>query len=90
MFRKGPGELAVSITISLKPAEEGNRKHEIVLVSMQKKRCLAKEMKFYSPFSKGEDGSLSSRSSADDMVPVEGVLGNRLLKSPEQEGRTHQ
>lgn len=89
MFRKGPGELAVSITISLKPAEEGNRKHENYEYA-EKKRCLVKEMKFSAPFSKGEDGSLSSRSSADDMVPVEGVLGNRLLKSPEQEGRTHQ
>lgn len=37
-----------------------------------------------SPLSEGDGGSLSSRSSADDMVPVEGVLGNLLLKSPEQ------
>ncbi len=41
-------------------------------------------VQFDSPLSEGEDGSLSSRSSADDMVPVEGVLGNFLLKSPEQ------
>lgn len=45
---------------------------------------LLKQMKYDSPFSKGEGGSLSSRSSADDMVPVDGLLGNRLLKSPEQ------
>ena len=38
-----------------------------------------------SPLSDGEGGSLSSRSSADDMVPVEGVLGSLLLKSPKQE-----
>lgn len=34
------------------------------------------------PQSEGDGGSLSSRSSADDMVPVEGVRGSRLLKSP--------
>lgn len=38
--------------------------------------------------SEGEGGSLSSRSSAEDIVPVEGVLGNLLLKSPEQQGTT--
>lgn len=49
------------------------------------KKCLRMENDtFDSPVSEGERGSLSSRSSADDMVPVEGVLGNRLLKSPEQ------
>lgn len=37
-----------------------------------------------SPLSEGEGGSLSSKSSAEDMVPVEGVLGNLRLKSPEQ------
>lgn len=34
------------------------------------------------PQSEGDGGSLSSRSSADDIVPVEGVRGSRLLKSP--------
>lgn len=34
------------------------------------------------PVSDGEGGSLSSRSSAEDMVPVDGVLGSLLLKSP--------
>lgn len=34
------------------------------------------------PLSEGEGGSLSSRSSAEDIVPVEGVLGSLLLKSP--------
>lgn len=34
------------------------------------------------PHSEGDGGSLSSRSSADDIVPVEGVRGSRLLKSP--------
>lgn len=34
------------------------------------------------PLSEGDGGSLSSRSSADDIVPVDGVLGSRLLKSP--------
>lgn len=38
-----------------------------------------------SPLSDNEGGSLSSRSSADDMVPVDGLLRNLLLKSPEQE-----
>lgn len=33
--------------------------------------------------SDGDGGSRSSRSSAEDMVPVEGVLGKRRLKSPE-------
>ena len=37
------------------------------------------------PLSKGDRGSLSSRSSAEDMVPVEGVRGSLLLKSPEQD-----
>lgn len=36
----------------------------------------------YKPVSDGEGGSLSSRSSAEDMVPVEGVLGSLRLKSP--------
>lgn len=36
------------------------------------------------PLSEGDGGSLSSRSSAEDMVPVEGVLGSRRLKSPAQ------
>ncbi len=35
-----------------------------------------------SPLSEGDGGSLSSRSSAEDMVPVDGVLGSLLLKSP--------
>lgn len=35
------------------------------------------------PLSEGDGGSRSSRSSAEDMVPVEGVLGSRRLKSPE-------
>lgn len=54
--------------------------------NMRKKmiKCGVKFDQFDSPLSEGEGGSLSSRSSADDMVPVEGVLGNRLLKSPEQ------
>lgn len=34
------------------------------------------------PQSEGDGGSLSSRSSAEDIVPVEGVRGSRLLKSP--------
>lgn len=34
------------------------------------------------PQSEGDGGSRSSRSSADDIVPVEGVRGSRLLKSP--------
>lgn len=34
------------------------------------------------PLSDGEGGSLSSRSSAEDIVPVEGVLGSLRLKSP--------
>lgn len=36
------------------------------------------------PMSEGEGGSLSSKSSAEDIVPVEGVRGKRLLKSPGQ------
>lgn len=39
-----------------------------------------------SPLSEGDGGSLSSRSSAEDMVPVDGVLGSLLLKSP---GKCH-
>lgn len=35
-----------------------------------------------SPLSEGDGGSLSSRSSAEDMVPEDGVLGSLLLKSP--------
>lgn len=34
------------------------------------------------PDSEGEGGSLSSRSSAEDMVPLDGVRGIFLLKSP--------
>lgn len=37
------------------------------------------------PQSEGEGGSLSSRSSADDIVPVDGVRGSLLLKSPMKE-----
>lgn len=100
MFLKGPGELAVSITISFKPKEFGGGtkakgQNELNVLSYcrwkfkdkehDKKKCLRmKNDTFDSPLSEGEGGSLSSRSSADDMVPVEGVLGNRLLKSPEQ------
>ncbi len=47
-------------------------------------KCGVEIVQFDSPLSEGEEGSLSSRSSADDIVPVEGVLGNLLLKSPEQ------
>lgn len=41
------------------------------------------------PLSEGDGGSLSSRSSAEDMVPVEGVLGRRRLKSPAQINTKH-
>lgn len=41
------------------------------------------------PLSEGDGGSLSSRSSAEDMVPVDGVLGSIRLKSPEHINKRH-
>ena len=41
------------------------------------------------PLSDGEGSSLSSRSSADDMVPVEGVLGSWRLKTPVKKHINH-
>lgn len=42
------------------------------------------------PLSEGDGGSLSSRSSAEDMVPVDGVLGSLRLKSPEHIYKIHE
>ena len=36
------------------------------------------------PASEGEGGSLSSRSSAEDMVPLDGVRGSFRWKSPKR------
>lgn len=127
VFRKGPGELAASVTISLKPKRQclqslflfcsfrpfqkilknvSSNNYSALLTcldyilymsvcySITKKNRIvqcqtAREhvWKCYSmykslPLSEGDGGSLSSRSSAEDMVPVDGVLGSLLLKSP--------
>lgn len=44
------------------------------------------ELRIILPQSEGEGASLSSRSSADDMVPIDGVRGS-LLKSPTKQPR---
>lgn len=120
VLRKGPGELAASVIISLRPKKTMFSILCLLCSLRYFKRTLKNVSSNYSsglsaclddilcilynmyamsnsqiqhvwkcylmyntsPLSEGDGGSLSSRSSAEDMVPVDGVLGSLLLKSP--------
>ncbi len=120
VLRKGPGELAASVIISLRPKKQclefyfcsvhldiskglwkmfpaiilADCQHawttfcafcslyNMYAMSNSQREHVWKSMYKTSPLSEGDGGSLSSRSSAEDMVPVDGVLGSLLLKSP--------
>lgn len=69
------GNHTLHLRILKRKATHCNKKHHLGVSGTEKTL----------PQSEGDGGSLSSRSSADDIVPVEGVRGSRRLKSPSRQ-----